>query len=269
MGRIDFTELEDHTWFPARLRSWVVDHLSYAQDFIDPYEELVQVAERLLRQLPTPRILDLCSGAGAGPCLLQRALSSRGYECEVWLSDLHPNLEAFAQRRGPQVHVLEQPLDATAVPAHFVGVRTLFNSFHHLKPGDARALLQQAATAGQPVMVVETAEKSVGAVLVVCLLTMACWWTALAIRPWSVRRVLCTYVFPIIPAVVLIDGLLSCLRTYNTEELRTIIGSFSHPDYEFLLSRPRMKKLPLRYILLVGRPHPEPGTQRGEGRSAD
>ncbi|MFZ9889798.1 MAG: hypothetical protein ACO3JL_20065, partial [Myxococcota bacterium] len=116
MVRVGFAELEDQAWFPARLRSWVVDHLSYAQEFIDPYQGLVPIVERLLRQLPTPRILDLCSGAGAGPILLQRAMAARGVECEVWLSDLHPNLEAFRRREGPRIRTLERPLEATAVP---------------------------------------------------------------------------------------------------------------------------------------------------------
>lgn len=262
MGRIGFAELEDRAWFPAWLRSWVVDHLSYAQDFIDPYEELVPVAERLLRQLPTPRILDLCSGAGAGPCLLQRALLSRGHDCEVWLSDLHPNLEAFRRRQGPKVRILERPLDATAVPADFVGVRTLFNSFHHLAPSDARVLLQQAAAAQQPVLVVETAARNLGAITIVGLLALSCWWTALAIRPWSVRRMLFTYAVPVIPMVVLVDGLLSCLRTYSAEEIQTLVGSFPHPDYEFLLMRPRMRKLPVRHFVLVGQPRRAPQAQR-------
>jgi hypothetical protein len=40
-----------------------------------------------------------------------------------------------------------------------------------------------------------------------------------------------TYVFPLIPLVLLFDGMVSCLRTYRTRELRELIGELAPSEY--------------------------------------
>jgi hypothetical protein len=44
---------------------------------------------------------------------------------------------------------------------------------------------------------------------------------------------LCTYMLPIIPVVLLFDGVVSCLRTYRTEELREMIETLAGIEYQW------------------------------------
>ena len=53
------------------------------------------------------------------------------------------------------------------------------------------------------------------------------------IRPFRWSRLLCTYVFPIIPLVLLFDGVVSCLRTYRPQELREIVKKLSGIEYQW------------------------------------
>jgi hypothetical protein len=46
-----------------------------------------------------------------------------------------------------------------------------------------------------------------------------------SVRPFRWARLVWTYVLPVIPLVLLIDGLLSCLRVYSPEELRRLAES--------------------------------------------
>jgi hypothetical protein len=71
------------------------------------------------------------------------------------------------------------------------------------------------------------------------------------IRPFRWSRIFCTYVIPIIPAVLLFDGVVSCLRTYRPPELRAITEKLNASDYtwdsgEYYGTRQRM---PITYLI--------------------
>jgi hypothetical protein len=53
------------------------------------------------------------------------------------------------------------------------------------------------------------------------------------IRPFRWSRLLYTYVIPIIPLVLLFDGVVSCLRTYRPQELREITKKLSGIAYQW------------------------------------
>ena len=53
------------------------------------------------------------------------------------------------------------------------------------------------------------------------------------IRPFRWSRLLCTYVVPIIPLVLLFDGVVSCLRTYRPQELREMIKKLAGIEYQW------------------------------------
>ena len=71
------------------------------------------------------------------------------------------------------------------------------------------------------------------------------------IRPFRWSRLLWTYVIPIIPLVLLFDGVVSCLRTYRPQELREIIEKLTASDYQWEVgehSRVR-GQMPITYLI--------------------
>ena len=51
-----------------------------------------------------------------------------------------------------------------------------------------------------------------------------------AIRPFSFRRLLFTYLIPVVPPAVMWDGIVSVLRTYTVDEVNAIIATVPGAD---------------------------------------
>ena len=123
-------------------------------------------------------------------------------------------------------------VDAAKVPPELTGFRTMFNSFHHFSPRAARDVLQCAVLAGQPIGIFEIPERS-AATIVPLLFTPL--FVAIAtpfIRPFQWRRLLWTYVLPLVPMTCWWDGLVSQLRAYTVPELHELALELGEYDWE-------------------------------------
>jgi hypothetical protein len=174
------------------------------------------------------------------------------------LTDLFPNELAIARINGPggpaHVTYLERPVDATDVPADLVGVRTMFASFHHMRPEAGRAILADAFFKRQAICIFEFTNNSVVGVLsylVMPLVTMAL--TPL-VRPVSAKRLALTYLVPVIPLLVTGDGMASHLRTYSPAELRELVQDLRAPDYRWEAGDLKHWLVPYRVPYLIGCP---------------
>ena len=123
-----------------------------------------------------------------------------------------------AARSGDESFSTE-PVDARAVPASLTGLRTIFNGFHHLRPEDARSVLHAAAAARQPIAIFEISERSPRTIPVV-LTPLMVWLVTPFMRPFLWRRLLWTYLIPLVPFTCFWDGIVSQLRAYTLDELR-------------------------------------------------
>jgi hypothetical protein len=63
-----------------------------------------------------------------------------------------------------------------------------------------------------------------------------------------------TYVIPIVPFVLLVDGLISCLRAYSLGDLRAMTAGVNSRDYEWHIGEESNAHMPLRVTYLVGWP---------------
>jgi len=52
------------------------------------------------------------------------------------------------------------------------------------------------------------------------------------IRPFSLRRIFLHTIFPIVPLIVMIDGIISALRTYSFAEVQELLAQIKteHPE---------------------------------------
>lgn len=224
MRRFQLVELEDQPWFPAAIRDLATDYLHFLETALKLTGILVPLVERALRDSGATRIVDLCSG-GSGPVPgLVRELNAGGVTVTATLTDLYPNIPAFeeiARRSDSRVTFATESVDARAVPPHLTGLRTIFNGFHHLAPDDARAVLHAAASARQPIAIFEISERSPRTIPVV-LTPLMVWAVTPFMRPFLWRRLLWTYLVPLVPFTCLWDGIVSQLRAYTPDELRDL-----------------------------------------------
>ena len=258
MPRLQLFEIHDQRWCPRALRDASTDFLQFLACTLGYFAPAIEPLLDELEEREDTRVLDLCSGAG-GPWLgiLARLPASRRSGLRVLLSDLYPNLRALrraSRKARGTIEFVEQPVDAMRVPAALAGARTLFGSFHHFRPAQARAILADACGQGRPIGVFEPQERRALSLLSIFALPLILLVVTPFMRPFRFSRLLFTYLIPLVPLVVFFDGIVSCLRTYSPAELRTLVEDLGEEGYSWRIGRARMPRLPLRVTYLVGLP---------------
>jgi hypothetical protein len=252
MRRKSWFEIHDHRLFPGFLRDLVTDALEAiwnAQDFYGP------VATRLshaLAQSGATRVVDLCSGGG-GPWLrFSSHLARDGAAPAIVLTDKYPNHDAFRQienKTGKAVCFHPEPIDAMRIPPELTGFRTMFSTFHHFGPAEARAILRHAFHQRQGIAIFEGAKRdwrTLAAMFAVPLLALR---LTPGIRPFRWSRMFWTCCIPVIPFTLWLDGILSCLRSYSQEDMRELVQDFRVEDYAWEIGEERRGLMTISYLI--------------------
>jgi hypothetical protein len=236
MRRVQFIELHEQRWFPSSLRHEITDALQFGLNLLKAYAPIAPLLQSVLDATRSRSIVDLCSGGG-GPWLnLSRKLQADARVFHILLTDKYPNLRAFRDvRTTSENHIVFYPdsVDAMKVPSELHGFRTMFTSFHQFRPEEARAILQNAVDAGESIGIFEITRRAPTTIALMFPWALMLFVFTPLIRPFRWSRLLCTYVVPIIPLVLLFDGVVSCLRTYRPRELREIIKKLSGVEYQW------------------------------------
>jgi hypothetical protein len=262
MRRVQFIEIHEQPWFPSSLRDEITDALQFGFNLLKAYAPIAPLLQSAVDSTRSRSIVDLCSGGG-GPWLeLSRKLQSGKFEGDppalhVWLTDKYPNIGAIQNVRtasGNHITFYPGSVEAMKVPDELKGFRTMFTSLHHFLPEEARAILQNAVDAGEGIGIFEItrrAPSTISLTLAWALMLFVCTpW----IRPFRWSRLLWTYLVPIIPLVLLFDGVVSCLRTYRPQELRELVAKLNASEYQWEIGEHSRAtgKVPITY--LVGYP---------------
>ena len=232
MKRIHLFEFEDQTWFPSFLRNYVTDFLQFLSNKAKVYESVVPEINQALKQTNSSKIIDLGSGSGGGLLWLATELKKENMDLQIVLTDLYPNETAFnnAAKSLPYFMYHNQPVNATNVPETLKGFRTMFLSFHHFKPKQGAQILQNAVSSNEPIGIFEIQDRSVPSIIAMLLSPISVLLTTPFIKPFSLLRLLFTYIIPIIPIIVLWDGVVSSLRTYSVDEMQQLIKSVENNE---------------------------------------
>ena len=200
--------------------------------------------------------MDLCSGA-SGPLLpIQSELRRIGIRIPILLTDKYPDPDILARPvDDPSISWFPEPVDAAHLPPGLAGLRTLFNSFHHFREPEARAILKDAYRSRQPIAIFEITRRTVGRVLssfpasffgVFPLLFLMkpkrpAWWLA-------------TWIVPVIPLVVGWDGFVSHLRAYTADELRKMTSDMNDSAWRWEVGSVKAPRAGVEVAYLTGAP---------------
>jgi hypothetical protein len=243
MARLHLFEIHDQPWCPPSLRDALTDFLGFTLRLGRSYRPIVPLLRAGLARAGATRIVDLCSGAGGPWPDLRRELS-----VPILLTDKYPNRQA----RTGVLPFHPEPVDATAVPAELRGFRTLFTSFHHFRPREARAILADAVRRGEGIGVFEVARRAPFEIGLIALTWLAVLVLVPFIRPFRWSRLVWTYLPPVLPLVGAFDGIVSCLRAYAPAELRGLVAGLD--GYVWEIGETRSAWSPLAVTYLVGVP---------------
>ena len=251
-------EIHEQPWFPQFLRDQFVDSLQMNLEVTNTYQPIASLLRSRLKECGSHQVVDLCSGAGGPWPSLVRDFEMHGsIPPEVLLTDKYPSttrLRDMDSTATNHIQFLKDSIDATQVPKYLQGFRTLFSSFHHLKPAQARALLQDSVNKRQAIGVFEATARHTLTFLSIFLIPIATWLFVPFRRPFRWSRLLWTYLIPVTPFVLFFDGIVSCLRAYSVGELQEMTSAIDSSGYRWEIGEKSGGWLPLRITYLIGRP---------------
>jgi hypothetical protein len=251
-------EIHDQTWFPKSLRDATTDALQFMLNLGNLYKPIIPRLRRAVEDARTHRVVDICSG-GAGPWLrLYRIFEEEeNYPIEICLTDKYPNISAFEHARTASENKISfraDPIDATQIPIELKGFRTLFTSFHHFPPKDARAILQNVVDTQQGIGIFEIARRNPVTIFLTFLVPVVPLITTPFIRPFRWSSLIWIYLIPIVPFVLLFDGIVSCIRAYSPKELAELTEGLSANAYDWKMGEEKGSLLPVPITYLIGYP---------------
>lgn len=260
MRRVQLMEIHDQPWFPSFLRDQVTDDLQVLLNIGKPYGDILPQLREGIERCGADSALDLCSGAGGPWPWLADALERSGLRIRVELSDKYPNAEARERVQGhsANLHYRDESVDATRVPRELAGFRTLFTSFHHFPPQQAREILRDAAANRRGIGVFEIPGRRPLTLLLLPLVLIADIVLVPFLRPRPLARgawrLVWRWLVPIVPVVLLFDGIISCLRAYSPGELRELTSGLADSGYRWKIGCDKRGFLRLPITYLVGYP---------------
>lgn len=266
MKRVHVLEFEDLAWFPAWLRTCMTNLIVVFARVMGVNEVVGRLVARVLKQAKTEEIVDLGSGSGGSmPEVLALLRDDPDTaNTRLTMTDLYPNLDAietFNHTDTPHMRYLSEPVNATDLASAPSGLKTMTNCFHHMRPGQARTILESAQKSRQPLLVYEVGDNA---------MPFAVWCLALPIglllvglsalvltpmvRPVTFRQLFFTYGVPIIPIFYAWDGQASMPRIYTLEDLDELLEGLDAPGYRWEKGLAKTAKGRKRGIYLVGLP---------------
>ncbi len=225
MKRIQYIEIEDLTWFPAFLRNPMTDFLQFVANKMNVYQAIIPMLSDLVHKQGSNQIVDIASGGGGGLLRIVEELEKSTPSLEVTLTDFYPNIPAFkrTQAQNKRFKFYEKSVDARNVPSELKGLRSMFLSFHHFNPNDAKEILSNAVKSNQPIAIFEIQDRSLPSLIAMLFSPISTLVFTPFIRPFSLSRLVFTYLIPILPLLILHDGIVSSLRTYSPAEMDELI----------------------------------------------
>lgn len=134
------------------------------------------------------------------------------------------------------------PLIDQSIPRSFInqndigqeGLYLMVNSFHQFNPIEAKKILKKIVEIKQPIVILEGNNDSLWQVFgmtVIVPLTVVL--TAPFVKPFRAVRLLCTYLFPILPIVTFLDGFMALFKLYNPNDLDELILDLKSDNYQW------------------------------------
>jgi hypothetical protein len=195
---------------------------------------------------------------------VQRQLELLGISVPAVLTDKYPDpavAAGLAERCGNALSVSLQPVDAMALPAQFTGCRTLFNSFHHFRPAEARRIVEDAYRCSQPIGIFEITERTLPRLLLSFPASFLGVFLLLSrMRPRLRAWWIFTWILPVIPLLVAWDGFVSHLRTYTPAEIRRLTNGLTSETYRWETGRIAAPRGGVEITFLIGLPAAIPVT---------
>jgi hypothetical protein len=171
---------------------------------------------------------------------------------QITLTDLYPNVSTWKEleEESSQIHFSEESVNALSVPPEMQGLRMMFSALHHFKPGQVKAMLNDAMNKQAPVAFFDAGTTNPLSILGVLLLEPITFiFLTPFFKPFRWSRLFFTYIIPLIILCTIWDGSVSILRFYKQRELQDIVSQLSNNNYIWKVGSLKNKwGIPVTYV---------------------
>lgn len=260
MRRLHLIELHEQNWYPAVWRQLFQRSMGRAMSLMGALDHVADDFRTFLETTAPEEVLDMCSGSGELSVSLWRSITasySDDQRPRLVISDLYPNLEAFAAFKElypgevdfhpNSVSVLNPPADAPRV-------RTMFNSLHHFRPDEVLAILRNATDNADGFAAFEVTRRTWRNLAEACLLVpvLSAFFTAFKLEPIRFKNILWGLLLPVVPLTTAVDGFVSNLRTYTVDELTDFTKQIDRPDFNWKIGLADVPNSKLKATYIFG-----------------
>lgn len=263
MKRVQLFEFEDYDWFPQIWRNSMTNVLINLNKLLGTPQIMSKLIQQTLEESGEKRVVDLGSGSGGAMPVIYEELRKKGVDYELLMTDYHPNpqaVEKFSKNGDPKLNYHPESVDARNLENAPKGLKTMVNSFHHMPPKHAKAILQSAQENKETILLYEIAENNISIVAWWIMLPFSLVITAVMFmimtpftRPLTWHHLLFTYVIPVLPIFYAWDGQASLPRMYTMSDIEELIGEVPG-DYSWKKGRAVDEKGKRRGTYVIGMP---------------
>ena len=237
-------ELEDYPWFPSSLRKMQLEYVGWISVQLKLYRPVLKE----IIKFPSNQWIDLASGSGWPALYLQKNAS---HQIQYTLSDLYP--DSVSNEVKKQVGVEREPLNLIDFQPETGKQYSLFNAFHHFSAAQQKQLIKKMKEAKANCIIAEVLEPSLLSFIQVTLAAFIVQpLTAWAIRPFSILRMITTYLIPIQLVTVAWDGWLSVIKSKNIHQYKELLNGFN--DNQYSIEVKKIQQLQGNLIVIIAQP---------------
>jgi hypothetical protein len=237
-------ELEDYPWFPSSLRKMQLEYVGWVSVQLKLYRPILKE----IIKFPLNQWIDLASGSGWPACYIQNNAS---HQIHYTLSDLYP--DSVSNEVKKQVEVESESLDINKFQPQTGKQYSIFNAFHHFSSTQQKQLIEKMKEARASCIIAEVLEPTLLSFIQVTLAALIVQpLTAWAIRPFSILRMITTYLIPVQLVTVAWDGWLSVFKSKTAKQYKEIVCEFA--DHQYSIEVKKIQQLQGNLIVIIAQP---------------
>ncbi len=244
--RMQLFECCDQPWLKGVWREAYMDGLDFLFKLGGVYQNMHKPYTRWAQEAGHDHVLDLGSGNG-GPAatMLKASEKTKMTMPHIILSDLHPDLGSFerlnrefpekAGYRSDAVDALNLPDTNDTHPR----LLSICSAFHHFPPAQAAQLIQNATKHADGLFIMEVFTRNLVTPIQPLFNLLPLMLAPFFARRFSFKKVLISTLIPILPLMIIFDGIISALRSYNEDEFFEMIPPETRETWHWEFGRQR------------------------------
>jgi len=158
------------------------------------------------------------------------------------LSDLFPlahEYRRFQKLSNGEIDFIDSPVDATKIQPAFNEWFLMAGSLHHFREKDLELIFQKFIDRMGILIMMENHNRTYAqAIKLLLILSIYSIFVSAFGRPFRFSKLLFGVIFPVVPLMILTDGIVSNFRSYRKVDLESILGNLSNADGYVIKANP-------------------------------